>query len=404
MEEIQKAMEVKFAELKKQVEEKTSGVTSEEFTALETKHNEMVTELAEAKSKDQTDVTIKAMQEHLDKLDIKMQKNAVGTVEEKSFVALFDKMIVENKTSLRDMVSKKDAKTMMVTKAVGDMDTTNFSGDSLTVSITEFRPNVKEDSFNPIWLRQLMPNNTTQGSTIHYIKETGGAGAAGVWDGSALISVLPDKPGVDYTFDSVTGNVIWIAGITRLKREMLDDVAWLRGYLSRKLITGKRGLFVAENTQILSVLNANATAYDGDKTILVEAIYDAAFGQLVENYHRATAIVVDARDLVNEIALNKAVGSGEYDLPNGTVTMVNGQLSIGGIPVVGLPGFGADKFMVFDGNETEFISRMSPEVRFFEEDKDNVHKNLVTVRVEERILPIVYDNTAVITGDLTPPV
>jgi hypothetical protein len=316
MDEIQKAMETKFAELKQQIEAKTSEVTADEFKSLETKYNDMVTQLADAKSKDQTDVTIKAMQDHLDKLDVKMQKNAVGTVEEKSFVALFDRMIVENKASLKDMVSKKDAKTMMVTKAVGDMDTTNFSGDSLTVSTTEFRPNVKEDSFNPIWLRQLMPNNTTQNGTIHYIKETGGAGAVGVWDGTGLISALTNKPAVDYTFDSVTGNVIWIAGITRVKREMLDDVAWLRGYLSRKLITGKRGLFVAENTQILSVLNANATAYDGTKTILVEAIYDAAFGQLVENYHRATAIIVDARDLVNEIALNKAVGSGEYDLPN----------------------------------------------------------------------------------------
>ena len=58
MDEIQKAMETKFAELKEQIEAKTSEVTADEFKSLETKYNEMVTELADAKSKDQTEVTI----------------------------------------------------------------------------------------------------------------------------------------------------------------------------------------------------------------------------------------------------------------------------------------------------------------------------------------------------------
>src|SRR5690606_10917774 len=138
--------------------------------------------------------------------------------------------------------------------------------------------------------------------------------------------------------------------------------------------------------------------YNGTKTIPIEIIYDAAFGQLRDNFYNPTTIVMNSRNVVNLIALNKASGSGEYDLPPGSVLVVNGQLTLGGVPVVGAPNVPDGEFIVMDRNQTELIIRMNPEVRFFEEDRDNVPKNLVTVRAEERILPIVYDVNAVIYG------
>src|SRR5690606_11221826 len=127
----------------------------------------------------------------------------------------------------------------------------------------------------------------------------------------------------------------------------------------------------------------------------------AAFGQLRDGYYSPSTIVMNSRDVVNLIAFNKATGSGEYDLPPGTVVTVNGQLTIGGVPVIGAPNIPAGEFLVFDRNATEFITRMSPEVRFCEEDRDNVPKNLITVRAEERILPVVYDENAVIHGSFS---
>ena len=168
------------------------------------------------------------------------------------------------------------------------------------------------------------------------------------------------------------------------------------------MTTGKTGLWVAENTQIYNKLVANSTPYNGDKTVPVEIIYDAAFGQLADNYYFNPTILMNSRDVVSLIALNKATTSGEYNLPPNTVVVVNGQLTIGGAVVVGAPNVPQGEFLVFDPAATEFISRMSPEVRFFEQDRDNVIKNLITVRAEERILAIVYDETGVVSGSFAP--
>lgn len=401
LEDFQKELEVKFTDLSKQVDEKTAG------------GNEAVKQLAEFKSQfeeyKKTAVDAEKlieMQKHLDKLDIKVNKKSpfAGTLSKKDFFSALDETLAKSKDQLKQMKSGSVDSLKIEVKAItdGDLDETthNFTTGTYTDAVTD-RRGLRESAFNPLWLRNYLPANTTDGSVIHYMKEDGWNGAVGVWDGTGSIDTLAGKPELSPKFDFVTDNVLWIAGITRVKREMLEDLSWLRGYLSRKLLTGKFGLYVAENTQILNVLTdaGNSTAYDGDNTNFLEAVYDAAFGQLVDNYHYPTTIFVNNRDMVNLIALNQASGSGEYDLPVGTVVVINGQMSIGGVPVVGTPQIDKGKFMVIAGNETEFITRMSPEIRFFDQDRDNVSKNLITVRIEERILPIVYDSTAIIYGE-----
>lgn len=399
--ELQTSIEAKFEDLKKQVEEKTADKAE-----IEKKYSDLVKELEDLKTKSDNTEKIDALQKHIDKLDIKLQKKGgfQNTVSKKTFFSQLGDTLTEGSKSLEDLKNGKISSIKLSTKAEDeDLDETshNFVSNTLDFAVTDAR-GLRDSAFSPLWLRNFLPNGTTNGSVIQYLKENGANGAVAIWDGTGAIDDLSNKPGVSPKFDFETDNVIWIAGITRVKREMLDDVAWLRGYLSRKLLTGKFGLYVAENTQILSVLTDanNSTNYDGDNTNFVEAVYDAAFGQLQDNYHYPTVIFVNNRDLVNLMALNKAEGSGEYDLPPNTVAMVNNQLTIGGVPVVGTPAIDAGKFLVMDANETEFITRMNPEVRFFEQDRDNVPKNLVTVRVEERVLPIVYDSTAVIYGEV----
>jgi len=301
------------------------------------------------------------------------------------------------KEGLKDLKDGKGSGTVktMLTKANEDLDDDNFSGDSLSIATRETR-GLHENPFRPQWFRNILPSGSTSKGTIQYLKENGDVGAAAVWDGTGDISALDEKPGTAPLFSSVSEDVIWIAGITRVKREMLDDIEWLQGYLSRRLTTGRTGLWVAENTQIYNKLVANSTAYNGDKTIPIEMIYDAAFGQLADSYYFSPTILMNSRDVVSLIALNKADGSGEYDLPAGAVVIINGQLSLSGASVIGAPNVPAGEALVFDGSATEFINRMSPEVRFFEQDRDNVSKNLITVRAEERILPLIYDESGVI--------
>lgn len=372
------------------------------FTAqFESSKSAIVTEIEAKgyKTAEEIETLIKEKMADIESAVVDLKKAGLTEIKPKAkgFKAMIGAALAEAKTDLLGMVQKSGGRAeAMLFKADEDLNDANFSGDSLEIATTDRSRGLYTQPFMPQWFRNLLPSGTTSKGTIQYLKENGDVGAAGVWDGTGAIADLDAKPGTAPLFDSVTENVIWIAGVTRVKREMLDDIEWLQGYLARRLTTGRTGLWVAENVQIFNKLVANSVPYDGDKTIPVEMIYDAAFGQLADNYYFNPTILMNNRDLVSLIALNKATGSGEYDLPPGTIVVINGQLTIAGARVIGAPNVTAGKALVYDASATEFISRMSPEVRFFEEDRDNVIKNLVTVRAEERILPIVYDEKGVI--------
>lgn len=349
-------------------------------------------------SKEDVELALKEQKEGLEKLILELKKDAleVKKATKKSFIGLVGESLKENKETLSKLASKQASEGIFVlTKANEDLDPSNWSGDSYDIAASE-RRGLHEFPFMPVWLRTLLPNSTTTKGVIHYLIENGEVGAAGVWDGSPANASLAAKPGEAPLFDDATVLVDWIAGITRVKREMLDDVEWLQSYIARTLTTGRKGLWVAENTLILSALDTNSTPYDGDATNQLEMIVDAAFGQLKDNYYNASFILMNNRDAVKYINLNKSSGSGEYDAPAGVVAVIGGQLYIGGVPVVSTPIVAAGDAYVVDRSATEFISRMSPEVRAFEEDRDNVIKNLVTFRAEERIAVLVYDAKAVV--------
>jgi len=349
-------------------------------------------------SAEQVEEVLKGKMKGLEETILELKKNSLQSSQEgkKSFKNIVGGSLEENKEVLGKLANKQSNEAVFVlTKAAEDLDPANWAGDSYDIAASE-RRGLHEFPFMPIWLRNLFPNSTTTKGVIHYIVENGEVGAAAIWDGSPANASLVAKPGEAPLFDDATAIVQWIAGITRVKREMLEDVEWLRSYISRTLLTGRKGLWVAENTVILAALDAASTPYDGDATNQLEMIVDAAFGQLKDNYYNPTVILMNNRDAVKYINLNKASGSGEYDAPIGVVAVIGGQLYIGGVPVVSTPGIPAGDAYVIDGNATEFISRMSPEVRAFEEDRDNVIKNLVTFRAEERVAFLVYDEKAVI--------
>lgn len=374
-------------------------------TQFESSKADIVKEI-EAKgflSKDAVDALIKEKTADLESAVIDLKKAGIKTkeTEVRSLKSMLKDGMDGVKNGLSDIKNNKSrSASAILFKADEDLEDANWSGDSLAIATTDRSRGLYESPFAPVWFRNLMPSGSTTSSAIEYIKENGDVGAAGVWDGTGPIADLEAKPGTAPLFDSVTENVIDIAGITRVKKNMLDDIPWLMGYLARRLTVGRTGLWVAENTQIYNALTTNSTPYGGTKTTPIEVLIDAAFAQLRDNYYTPTTFLLSNQDMVN-IILNYNDGAG-YQVPNGVVAVVNGVLSIGGIPVVGAPNVPTGEFLVMDRNATEFVNRMSPVVEFFREDRDNVIKNLVTVRAEERILPLVYDNNAIITGTFTP--
>lgn len=394
-EEIKSALEAGLAEVK----EKVDNATKENASQFEAKMAEMQSKLDEAKANGIDKETVVKMQEHLDSLDIKMQKKS-GNVEGKSFNENLSEAISEKAEEIKSFANSRRKEMRLEMKTVGDMSSSNFSGTSYANLTTDHRTNVLPLADSTVYLRDLLPKGTTQSGAIIYPKHTGGEGAPDAWaTGSGA------KPQIDFDFAPVTAPVQWIAGYVKVPREMLDDVAFLESFLRANLL---RQLLKAENEQILNGsgtppnlkgLVTQAQAYGGSYANLIEKIVDAAYGQVLENGHSANAVVLNARDAVG-IYLNKANTSGEYDLPGG-IGFVNGRLQIAGLNVVAVPStqMGAGAFLTGDFNAAQLITRLSPEIRFFEQDDDNVQKNMITIRVEERVaLPVYYPN-AFVTED-----
>lgn len=349
------------------------------------------------------------MQKQFNELATKYTENLRNAPQGKSFNENLGEALEENKEVIKGLqnVGKGKIDATISMKAAGDMSYgTNFAGDSATVLTTEYRQNVLSLLEETLWLRNIIPGGTTNASSIWYPRHIGGEGSPAPWDYSTNSSTTAAKPLFDFDFDAVNAPVEWIAGIVRVPRQMLDDVAFLRSFLQANML---RKLFQAENNQILNGNGVSpnlqgllpiADDYDGTMTIAVEKIIDAAYGQIVEAQGTPTHVLLHPRDAV-AIALNKASGSGEYDLPNGSVGYVNGRLTIAGLTVVPTVQIARNNFLVGDMRATQFITRLAPELRFFDQNRDDAEKNFITIRIEERAALVTYYPELFVKGTLT---
>ena len=376
----QKLIDDKMAEITKQFE----GVTSkEEAEKLKTEFNKSVQEL-QAK--------------------LKELKQTQGEMKQKSFNENLAEAIKENADAIRSF-RKGSPEVTIAMKAVGDMSIAN-NFPSATPFIQEAQQGLILNPYNRVWLADLLPSATSTANSVIYPKENGGEGAVAFWDKTG------NKAQVDYDLTSQSAFFKWIAGYVVVEREMLDDISWLTGYLQSKLLIG---LKTAENDLILNgttdtttnpvtgLLTA-ATAYDGDFTELVDMIIDAAYGQIPEktnDFYVPTNVVLHPRDIV-KVGLNKATGSGEYDLPMGSVAFANGRLSISGLDTVGTTSIDKNDFLTFDRNAAMFLRRMNPEIRMFE-DAALAKANKVMFRIEERVSLAIFNDDAIVKGTYVPP-
>ena len=328
-----------------------------------------------------------------------LEQTEKGGRSEKSFNQNLADAIREHADAIKSF-EKGSAPVHITLKTVGDMSiSANFPG--ATPFIQDVQQNLVWNPYNRVWLADILPQATSTANSIIYPKENGQEGAVAFWDKQG------DKSQVDYDFTSETAFFKWIAGFVIVEREMLDDIDWLTGYLQQKLLIG---LKTAENNFILNGtgtgdtnpapgLLTSATAYDGTFTNPVDRIIDAAFGQIptaTNDFYQPTNVILHPRNVV-KIGLNKATGSGEYDLPQNSVAFAQGRLQIAGLDTVPTTSITADNFLALDRNAVMFVRRMNPEIRMFE-DATLAKQNKVMFRVEERVAQAIFNTDAIISG------
>lgn len=264
----------------------------------------------------------------------------------------------------------------------------SFASTSLANQTTNVRRDLYSSPYSPMYLRNIFPNISTDAGSVVIPQLQEVTGTADVWArGSGSQGADEEKPEVSPLYKDVTVNMSWLAGITHVNRELLLNVNYLQGSITNTLLYGAAGLYARENKLITDYLAAggNAAAYAGAKTIAMEKIIDAAFGQMLSTYINPTHVLMNNADYLTYIKLNKAIGSGEYDMPNDILRGFTGTGLETAVQIIPVPTLAAGTAYVISAPEFEFINRLSPELRVSEEHGTNFTYNKVTFRVEEMV-------------------
>lgn len=372
---------------------------SEDKEAFDGKVKNILTDIESKGYMSKADVEkfVKEKSEGIEQDLLKLKKGGFGETKPLGFKSAMAKSLKENHEKISDVSKIKG------NQVIGLKDITydgNFPG--FEDWRTEYRNDMIVIDRDVFHMRDIIPIGSTSSDTIKYPREgakTGDGPAS--WGRGETIAATDPKPSFDPNLTVYSTPVEWIAGIMRLPIEMLADLPFLTSYLQN---FARTELLEAEDDQILNGngtspeldgLIPNATAYNGSRTVLIEQIIDANIRQLGATNTAGTDVILNPAQIV-EIVLNKATGSGEYDNPNGVVGYVNGVLNVAGLSVRKTNKMPDDEFLVGNFNHAQIFQRLAPQLRFFEQDQDNVVKNLVTVRIEERIALAILKTTSFI--------
>lgn len=400
--QLQEVIEKKFLELGGQVEQKTAETNkavetlTSDFKALETKYNELKESGASASD-------LQVMQKHLDTLDIKMQGHNATETEKKSFGSVLAKEMEAKMDDLAKFERKETKSFSLELKAVGDMTTANVTGGNRYGQI--MNDTIRMNPNRKVHMSDILPGGTIgPGNSFTFMRENG------VGEGNpAPVAEGGNKAQFDLDLIEATVQVETIAGWLRISRKMLNNVPGMLSYLNQRLpekfqrVLDSQVLYGNGTTPNLKgiLTSGNFVASDASAAApLIEKLIND-ISDLEDTYERdANGILLRPKDYYS-FFLNKAVGSGEYDLPQG-VTFVNGQMYLFGIPVWASTAINSPDYVVGDFNMgAQLLTQEGMRIEFFDQDANNVTTNKITVRIEGNYALPVYGPDYFIKGDST---
>lgn len=275
------------------------------------------------------------------------------------------------------------------TKTVGNLTlASNLTGDSLA----SYRANPALLPSQKINFRDILPSvQSPTGLYITFVESAGEVTSAD-WrqtEGSA-------KNQIDFDMSEAKTVNKFIAAFCRFSKQAMRSLPFLQNTLPRQLL---REFYKFENRYFYDVMATGATGSGTSaNTVHVKRINDFIGSQRNSNFNASYVLVshIQWAEIMNELITN-----GNYFAAGGVTGTANGVINFSGVPVIPASWVPSnDVAMVFD---TDFVERVEVEgvaVEFFEQDSDNVQKNLITARIEcyeelNRMLA-----SSVIVGDL----
>lgn len=376
------ALEIKAAleGIKAQVETKTAEQSVEVKSLIEALEAKM--ESKNNESVEALKAELKAIQDHADLLDVKLQEKKAETKSE-GYFDVMEKALNENFNEIKEVRSGKSVQV----KAVGDMTLANLTG-----------AQPKDYNFNTVMIpgqlvnvADLVGSVNIAGGTYTFPREGAGEGSiATQTEGSS-------KSQRDYDFTMVDVNTDFIAGFTRYSKKMANNLPFLTSFIPNAL---RRDYFIAENAAFNTVLAGAATASSQvitDKNKIEMLINEIA--TLENSNYAVNGIVVRPSDFYDIMKTAKSSSSG-YGLP-GIAVYEGGVLRINGIAVYKATWLAANKYFVGDWSRVNKVVTQGLSLEFSEQEGTNFVKNNITARIESQTALAVEQPAAIIYGDFT---
>lgn len=353
-------------------QEREQEIKSAVDTAVKSVKEELGADLKEK------DAKIKEQQDHLDKLDVKLNKSvAVKNTENMDIVT---KTIKDNIDSIKE-VRKGNA---FETKAVANMTTANLTG---TAPRTYNFDIVKFPS-QRVNIEDFVGSVSAPNGIYTYTRETGAEGSIGAATENAA------KNQKDYDFTAIDVSTDFIAGYTRYSKKMRNNLSYITNTIPMLL---RRDYYKAENSSFQTVLAAGATASTEVITGKTKAeMLINEIGKLEDADYGDTALIIvkptDYLDILKTAKDNLAAA----------VTYESGVLRVAGVQVLKASSWlPANKYYVGDWSRVNKVMTEGISLEFSEQEGSNFVNNNITARIESQVALVVEQPAAVIYGDFT---
>lgn len=255
-------------------------------------------------------------------------------------------------------------------------------------------------------IRDLLSQGRTTSGTIEWPVELS------FTNNAAPVAEGATKPYSDLTFDLRSANVVTIAHMFKISRQMLDDVPAMAAYLERRGVAGLKhveenqilnGTGVGQNLKgIIPQATAFAPTWGAQDEMPLDRVLQA-ISQAEDTDIPVTGVVLNKRDWRRIMGSKDANGNyiawNANDPAGGPVRLV--RPGLWDIDVVPTNAIAPGKMLVGafkDG--AQIFDRMDIEVLLSTENADDFEKNLCSVRIEERLALATYRPEAFIYGDL----
>jgi len=324
-------------------------------------------------------------------------------VEVAGFKGLGDYLVESEKFLAMDKGGRGSVRVKAERADITSANTTVGAGRSDTTSLVSGHrvPGIIAPPNRTFTIRDLLAQGETSSNSIEYVKETG------FTNNAAPVAEAPTtpKPKSDITFDLETTPVRTIAHIFKASRQIMDDAPALASYINAR---GTYGLKFVEENQLL---NGDGTGQNLNGLLPQATAFAPAFTpasangidrlrlavlQVILAEYPATGFVLNPTDWA-KLELTKD-GEGRYIIGNAQGTT---SPTLWNLPVVQTQAMAVNEFLTGAFNlAAQIFDRQDVEVLLSSENEDDFVKNMLTIRVEERLALAVYRPEAFVTGDV----